>query len=50
MIQEHGATDKIELDFARLLTDWREYAAMQNLGAFDDVFGDELSVPILYEP
>jgi hypothetical protein len=38
------------IDFGALFTDRHEHDARQGFGEYDDIFGDELSVPIIYEP
>ena len=38
------------IDFGALFTDRHEHASLQRLADYDDLFGDELSVPIIYDP
>jgi hypothetical protein len=42
--------DVIQADVTGLISDWREYAAMRRVEDYENLFGDELSVPIIYEP
>ncbi len=50
MIHEFDVAPSDGADFAKLITDWHEYAAMRRFSDRDAFFGDELSVPILYDP
>lgn len=50
MIQGTKAADKDVADYAVPLKNWREYAAIPRFGDYDDLVGDEPSVPIIYEP
>ncbi|MDD5302189.1 MAG: hypothetical protein PHS14_03695 [Elusimicrobia bacterium] len=50
MIQDFRAADKDGAGLARLVVDWREYSAIERLGDWDNLSGDEFSIPIIYEP
>lgn len=47
-IAEAGEGDSWE--HAAPLVIWREYAALPRLTDYDGLVGEELSVPIIYEP
>ena len=38
------------IDFGALFTDRHEQAALRQFADYGDLFGDELSVPIIYDP
>lgn len=42
--------DGNQVDVIGPSADWREYAAIPRVEDYDNIFGDELSVPIIYEP
>jgi hypothetical protein len=43
-------SEPIQADVSSPIAYWREYAAMRRLEDYENLFGDELSVPIIYEP
>ena len=50
MVQAFKTAERDVIDHAGPLVNWREYAAIPRLGDYDSLVGDELSVPIIYEP
>lgn len=50
MAQIQRLADGDVSDPAAPLVRWREYAAIPRFGDYDGPVGDELSVPIIYEP
>ena len=43
-------SEQIQGDVSGLIADWPEYATMRRVEDYENLFGDELSVPIIYEP
>lgn len=43
-------SEQTQSDVSGLIADWREYAAIRRVEDYENLFGDELSVPIIYEP
>ena len=50
MVQGSNAAERDVVDLVGPLVNWREYAAIPRFGDYDDLVGDEPSVPIIYEP
>jgi len=50
MIQGSKSSDVEGAEGAGSLVTWREYAGIPRFEDYDDLVGDELSVPIIYEP
>ena len=50
MVQEFRAGDEHGGGFTEPVRDWHAYASIARFGDWDNLTGDELSVPIIYEP
>lgn len=50
MVQGTEASGTEGVEGAASLVKWLEYADIPRFGDYDDLVGDELSVPIIYEP
>lgn len=50
MVQGSSISEDERVTAAAPLVKWLEYADIPRFGDYDDLVGDEFSVPIIYEP